>query len=38
MWLKHEHMKQEEEREDELRAKLSLYRQKIQKAKAGIPH
>ena len=38
MRLKHEHMKQEEELEDELRAQLALDRQKTQKAKARIPH
>jgi hypothetical protein len=38
MRLKHEHMKQEEELEDELRAQPALDRQKTRKAQTGIPH
>ena len=38
MRLKHEQMKQEEELEDELRAQPALDCQKIQDAKATIPH
>jgi hypothetical protein len=38
MWLKYEQMKQEEKLKDELRAQPVLDRQKIQSAKAGIPH